>query len=699
MSVQGAFPGLEEDLPPIEVARVLVDTELPHLDKLLDYRVPDELLNEAQVGHTVKVTLAGRSHTGWIIERELIVPEQRSLRPIEAVISHLPVITPELLEYGAHVAKRSLATLPQVLSVAIPPRHAGAEASIAKSSSTPTHPQDAVIDVAGEGWLERPQDLAWSTHEFGVAFIHALAAGKNPRGVWAALPGNRDEQSYEAIAACLYSGRRVLIIEATHQRVEAVAAQLTRAFPRAHVGTLHADLSAQRRYSAYLTAIRGQSDILVGTRSAVWTPLPDIGLILLWDDGDDRLREQRSPRVDALDVSVARAHLQGCALLVGAWARSVKAQSLVASRWAQSLHAGWEERRKLAPHVSVPDEFDREREGISAQAQIPSSAQRMLRQALQEGPVLVQVPLSGYAPAIACQRCRKPARCAHCHGVLSVTSERSIVCSWCSRDTERWRCPQCSHAQLRAFRVGSDRTAEDLGRAFPGIPLTVSSSQRGVVERVSDQPRVVVATPGAEPAADGGYAAVLIVDAPAIADRSELWAPQEALRRWMNACALTRCRSDHSAGDNAGHGANRHAVRSAGQAMVVGGVEPILAQSLIRWDPTHFAERALEERVDLAFFPAATIVAIDGPLGEVEELIRELSAVTECDHVGTVPRKSSFTSDEGDADPLSAEVRALVRATRARSGDLLDALREMQQIRSAHKRPMLRMSVNPPELF
>lgn len=686
MSVQGAFPGFEEETPPVEVARVLVDTELPHLDKFLDYRVPDDLIDEAQPGHTVKVTLAGRAHTGWIVERDRIVPEQRSLRPIEAVVSHLPVLTPELIEYGTYVAKRALATLPQVLSVAIPPRHAGAEAVVAQTQSTPTYPQDAVVEIVGEGWLTRPERLAWATHEDGPAFLHALAAGKSPRGVWAALPGNRDEQRDEAIAACLHSGRRILIICATHQQVEQEAAQLAQAFPRAHIGTLHAELSAQQRYSSYLTAMRGQWDVLVGTRSAAWTPLPDCGLMIVWDDGDDRLREQRAPRVDALDIAVARAHLHGSALLVGAWARSVKAQSLVASRWAQSLHAGWEERRRLAPSVIVPDDFDREREGVSAHTQIPISAQQMLRRALKDGPVLVQVPLSGYAPAIACQRCRKPARCTHCHGVLSVTAARAIVCSWCDRDTEQWRCPQCSATQLRAYRVGSERTAEDLGRAFPGIPLTVSSAQRGVVASVDAKPRLVVATPGAEPQAEGGYAAVLIVDAPAIAGRSELWAPQEALRRWMNACALVRQSSDQSSADG------------AGRTMVVGGVDPLLAQSLIRWDPTHFAERAVEERIDLAFFPAATIVAIDGPLGEIEELLRGLNATVECEHVGTVPKRIGVSA-ETDEDPLAVEVRVLVRSTRARSADLLEALRSIQQVRSAHKRPMLRMSVNPPELF
>lgn len=687
MSVQGAFPGLEEDIPPIEVARVLVDTELPHLDKLLDYLVPDNLLNESQPGHTVKVTLAGRPHTGWIIERDHIVPELRSIRPIEAIVSRLPVVPPELIEYGTHIAKRSLATLPQVLSLAIPPRHAGAEAAIAAGSSTPTHPQDALVEAVGEEWLARPERLAWSSHEDGVAFLHALAAGKNPRGVWAALPGNRDEQLDEAVAACLHSGRRVILICATHQQVEDEVAQLTDRFPRAYIGTLHGELSAEHRYSTYLKALRGQWDVLVGTRSAAWTPLPDCGLIIVWDDGDDRLREQRAPRVDALDVAVARAHLHACALLVGGWARSVKAQSLVASQWAHSLHAGWEERRRLAPSVIVPDDFDRDREGVSAHSQIPTSAQQMLRHALKEGPVLVQVPLSGYAPAIACQRCRKPARCAYCHGVLSVTVARTIVCSWCDRDTEQWQCPQCTHTQLRAYRVGSDRTAEELGRAFPGIPLTVSSAQRGVVGTVDAKPRLVVATPGAEPDAEGGYAAVLIVDAPAIAGRSELWAPQEALRRWMNACALVR------------HSADYDSARVTGRAMVVGGVDPLLAQSLIRWDPTHFAERALDERVELAFFPAATIVAIDGPLGEIEEIVRELSTVVECEHVGTVARRDRYTLEEAEADPLTLEVRALVRATRARSADLLDALRGFQQVRSAHKRPMLRMSVNPPELF
>ena len=256
-------------------------------------------------------------------------------------------------------------------------------------------------------------------------------------------------------------------------------------------------------------------------------------------------------------------------------------------------------------------------------------------------------------------------------------------CAWCGRGTQGWRCPQCAGTRLRAVRVGSDRTGEELGRAFPGIPLTVSSSTRGVVDGVGPEPRVVVATPGAEPRATRGYAAGLVLDAPAIADRPELWAPEEALRRWFNAFAL---------------------VRPGAPALVLGGVDTVLSQVLIRWAPQDFADRSLDEREALGFFPAATVVALDGEATEVEDVLTVVRSHGDAEVLGTVPRAGASSPggtgrDAGHASPDGGEVRALLRTTRAQTPQLLDALREVQRSRASHRRPLVRATVNPPELF
>lgn len=663
--VQGDLLGGTGGSTPVAVARVLVDVDLPQLDHPLDYSIPEDLLDEAQPGRTVRVRLAGRTVTGWIVERTHSGEHPGPLQPLLAVVSATTVVTPETFRLARYVADRHLATVSQVLSLALPSRHARTEKRVL-AEETPDVPL-----------ARAPASTSWESHPAGAALLEHLGAGESPRAVWTALPPTRDTQLVDLVRATLAVGRSAVVVLPTSTQVDRVHARLMDALGEEIGGDAIRSTTAQdtpaRRYRTHLEAISGRVRLVVGTRSAVWTPVQRPGLILVWDDGDDRLREQRSPRVDALDVAVARSHLEGCALVAGAYSRSTKAQSLVRSGWAVSLVAERHVLRASTPRVEVPDEVDDGREGPAAHARIPPRAQHLLRTSLGKGPVLVQVPTAGYVPVVSCQRCRRVARCSHCSGPLGLGSAGGMRCAWCGRGTQEWRCPACAGTRLRAVRVGSDRTGEELGRAFPGIPLTVSSSTRQVVTGVGTEPRLVVATPGAEPLAEEGYAAGLVLDAPAIAGRPELWAPEEALRRWFNAFAL---------------------VRPGAPAVVLGGVDTVLAQVLIRWAPQDFAERSLDEREALGFFPAATVLALDGEATQVEEVLADVLPGTDVDVLGTVPRGGSpRPGEEG------GEVRALLRTPRAATARLLDALREVQRSRASRRRPLVRITVNPPELF
>ncbi|MFC7580412.1 primosomal protein N' [Schaalia naturae] len=661
---QGTLIDLGGPAAPQAVARVLVDVDLPHLDHPLDYAVPAELADTAGPGRLVRVRLGGAKHLGWIVARADSSEHPGRLQPLLSVASDTEVVSPELLRLARYIADRTVSTASQVLSLAVPDRHAATERKVlAEPDPALTRP-------------EAPAGTSWDSHPGGGALLRRLAAGESPRAVWTALAPTRDAQLADAVAAALSSGRSVVVTAPTSAQAGAVADMLAGVLGESAVSVTAADLPAAQRYRVHLEALSGRARLVVGTRSAVWAPVRDLGLVVVWDDGDDRLQEQRAPRVSALDVAVARAHLEGAGLIAGAFSRSVKAQALVRSGWAASLAPERPALRASTPRVAVPDELDREREGPAGASRLPPRAQQALRRELGHGPVLIQVPSAGYVPVVSCDRCRRVARCAHCGGTLSLGPDRTVRCAWCGRGTQEWRCPQCAGTRLRAVRVGSERTGEELGRAFPGVPLTVSSSTREITRSIGAEPRLVVATPGAEPRAEDGYAAALILDAPAIAGRPELWAPEEALRRWLNALSL---------------------VRAGAPALVLGGLDPVLSQALVRWDPAGLADRLLDEREALGFFPATTIVALDGPAPDVEEI----AAGSGGELMGIVPRSGpqpGGATGEGKEE-ATPEVRALVRVAHGDAPGLLGALARIQQHRAAHRLPMVRITVNPPELF
>ena len=235
--------------------------------------------------------------------------------------------------------------------------------------------------------------------------------------------------------------------------------------------------------------------------------------------------------------------------------------------------------RHTAPRVKVTADSDLalERDPAARAARLPHEVFEMMRAALPQGPVLVQVPRAGYRLALVCQDCREPVRCRFCSGPTSAGGSGSTSCAWCGRLQVDWECPICDSRRVRAPVVGAERTAEELGKAFPQTPVRRSVGGR-TLARSRTSRRIVVATPGAEPPADGGYAGAVLLDTALLLLRPDLRAAEEALRRWLNVVALVRSGAD------------------GGSVIAVGESSGRALQALVRVDPAGFAARELAER-------------------------------------------------------------------------------------------------------
>jgi primosomal protein N' (replication factor Y) len=456
--------------------------------------------------------------------------------------------------------------------------------------------------------------------------------------------------------------------------------------------TLSADLGPAERYRRWLAVSRGEVTVAAGTRAAMFAPVANLGLVVLWDEGDDLHAEPRAPYPNAREVLALRAHRAGASALIGGFARTPELAQLVASGWARSLEPERATVRAAAPRVmAAADEAELRRDAAATTARLPSLALRTVRAALSgdpepragaarkpPGPVLIQVPRRGYLAAIACGRCRVKARCARCGGPLQVTGAQEVLsCGWCGALAGGWRCGECGHGKVRAIVIGAARTAEELGRAFPGIKIRTSGSGSAVLPAVPDEPALVIATPGAEPLAS--YAAALLLDGWALLARPSLRSDEEALRRWMAAAAL---------------------VRPGGTVLVHADAALPVTQALIRWDPVTFAERTLAERADLGFPPAVRMAAVTG---DADAVATVLAAVPEPDHghhrdvLGPVPVPGG--ADRGSPPGGAPQARALLRVPRADGLALARALHVAQAARSARKEGGgARVQLDPAEL-
>ena len=386
---------------------------------------------------------------------------------------------------------------------------------------------------------------AWAA-TLAQAAAHALAADRSALLI---VPDYRDQAQLEAALAASVDPRRVLRTDARQ--------------------------SGGDRYRAFLDATRPDARIIIGNRSTVYSPAARLGLIAIWDDGDPLLAEPLAPGVHPRDAALIRQEQSGAALLFLAHTRSVEVQRLVEIGWVHEVPAAKHVRPRVIPteHQASPE---------PGSARIPTAAWRQAQDAVREGPVLVQVARPGNAPLLACDRCREPARCAACGGGLAVPRDGGVArCVLCGTSASGWRCPVCDGTRLRAVTIGASRTADELGRAFPKTRVILSDGERPVL-RVGAEPALVVATRGAEPVADGGYRAVLLLDGERMLLRESLRVAEDCLRWWSNATALAapgapvflvgRGRSPrHGALDVAAGGVGRHGARDPARPSVPAG--------------------------------------------------------------------------------------------------------------------------------
>ncbi len=621
------------------VARLMVDVPLPHLDRPFDYLVPATLDADVRPGSRVRIRFAGRLVDGYVLERRAASEHEGGLSYLDRAVGAEPVLTAETAALFRAVADRWAGNFVDVVRLGVPARHAAAE----KSVSAPVPP---VASAPEAGGLAR--------YGAGAAFLAAVGDGRAARAVWSALPGDDwAARLAEAAVVALAAGRGAILIAPDARDLARLDAAVTAAAgPDRHV-VLSAELGPAARYRRWLAVRRGAVRLVVGTRSAAYAPVHDLGLLAMWDDGDDLYAEPRAPYPHTRDVLVLRSAQTGAALLLGGHARTAEAQQLVETGWAHAIEASRDVLRTAAPRVRpVADDFELARDPAAAAARLPSLALRSAREALAgDHPVLVQVPRRGYAPALACARDRTPARCAVCSGPLAAAGRRAVpACRWCGRPAGEWRCPTCGQRELRAVVIGTARTAEELGRAFPGVPVRAAHGEHPIAE-VEDTAAVVVATPGAEPECPGGYGAALLLDGWAMLSRPDLRAAEETLRRWANATALVR----------------------AGAPVVVGADAALpVVQALVRWDPSGFAARELAERAELGFPPATRMAALTG----TPQAVAELAAAADLPSGALLAGPVALDADTE---------RLLVRVPRAEGAALARALKAAAAGRSARR--------------
>jgi primosomal protein N' (replication factor Y) len=631
------------------VAHIVIDSPLPHLDRVFDYAVPEKLSEIAKPGVRVRVRFAGKLTDGWLISRSDESEHHGTLAAITNVISPEVALIPEILELAKSVAARQAGTLSDVLRSAIPNRHATAEA-------TEFPPAPAVPEV---------ESAAWANYVGGTALIKRTIAGEAPRAI--VTTGCDDPATLLAQYAITVSANRgkVVVIVPDRAAIDRVIESLhSQDCSKSAVAILAADDGPAQRYRNWLSVLRGAASIVIGTRSAVFAPIDDLTAICVWDDWNETLSDPQAPYWHARDVAVLRSAQQNTALVFIGATMSIETCALMP--WLVHVAKSRDQLRNESPKVrSALDEAGTKINPSASGSRIPSTVMQGMKTALAKGPVLVLVSRLGYSPRIVCDTCRTSALCSACNGPLMQTARSSApACNLCGHIETLWSCKKCKGNSIRAAAVGSERTAEELGRAFPGIPVRSSTSDH-ILRTVDSRPAIVVATAGAAPIAQGGYAAAILLDGNAMLSRPELSATQETFAKWNEFAAL---------------------VKPDGEVIVVADSEHPAVQALIRHDPAGFAQRELEQRTQVSLPPTVRLASLTGDQADIDDALAMLDLNPETLVRGPVPGREN-------------QVRMLISCDRKQGTELAAQLKAMTAGRSAkHKGGSVNVRIDPVNL-
>ncbi|MFM1784067.1 MAG: hypothetical protein RLZZ579_344 [Actinomycetota bacterium] len=482
--------------------KVVPESDLIQIDREFDFRVPQSLQTKIQYGQRISFQL-GRSKkklTGFVVSVE--TTSNYATSEILEIVDEKPVLIPEIYEMARTIADRQVVALGEILSLAIPDHMPRTE--VLDSAQLPSSPHEVIF----------PTPKFSAKFEKRNAILCSLRGERFGESIfpqWAVIAAMRAYQQ-------LKNGKSSLIVVPEKSDASLVLALLD-SVSLSEFAMDYSPTKKAERFRAFQMVLESKHRIVVGTRGAIYAPVGNLGEIIVCDDLDDSLSEEGSPFTHIRELAMIRAGSEiGLSFLANY--RSVEIQRLVEIGYLNSVES-----------LSVPIRFSFSEPGN----RFDSASFNLLREQLENGPLLVLVPRKGHSLACFCDSCRERVRCKTCGGAVWQATAGRFECRICA--TVAVNCQNCNSSTFKLGRAGSERTVAELGKAFPNIPISEATAAKALPKLRSKQ-QIVVATPGTIPNGWNKFSGVLILDCEVWLSRESLRSEELALRDWTDALAL-----------------------------------------------------------------------------------------------------------------------------------------------------------------
>ncbi len=513
------------------------------LKQLYTYLVPEELAKTAQVGMRVRIPFGRRTTVGFLLK--LRQGSSEGLKPLKELLDAQPLLTPQLLDLLRWAADYYYHPLGQVIRSALPAGlgsdkgtvkilHEPVYQLVNKQASPRGEKQRQLVDLIGahgELGLSQLRDLIPAPHaslkrlvELGVlscrekelqrdpflseplpedtnltlndeqsAAVQAVSAAVGekkfqPFLLHGVTGSGKTEVYLQTVAFCLQQDLQCLVLVPEIALTPQLVARFRARFesPGVRLAVLHSGLSEGERYDAWRAIIRGEVQIVIGARSAIFAPLQKLGLIIVDEEHEASYKQGEGFRYNARDLALVRGQQQNCPVLLGsatpAFASYYRSEQGGVTRLAldRRAHAG------QLPQVELIDLTEQTPEGPLSNRLIEA-----LQQCLERGDqALLLLNRRGFAPFLLCRDCGTSFHCPNCEITLTFhQQQREVRCHYCDyAEPPAEKCPKCDGLQIEPEGAGTERLEEELGELFPGARIARmdrdTTSRKGAHQRL-----------------------------------------------------------------------------------------------------------------------------------------------------------------------------------------------------------------------
>lgn len=618
------------------VIDVVVDTPVLHLDGNYTYAISEKEREFIKVGSLVKIPFGKTVTTGYVLNIRDRVDSDVSIKGIVSVISSQALLQPKIWNFVKAAAARYCINPSDLIRFAIPARVASCERTIGNPA----------LNVAPK------RKIATSKNTLLESIYGAKIAALVGTGNGAILAPTAIDTFLlltEMIQRKIQTGATLVIVPDLKDlnRLEKYLSDI------GAIDFIRFDSSLAKtdRYSAFLQILRGEKNLVIGNRSAIFAPIPNLKNLIILNESDPSHFERRSPYANTRDLALLRSTTESISLWFLDASPSLELLRLVDSKWL--------------PFFTPEKIFSNERKW-SITAESDDFARKnlftVIRKGLSTGPVLVVVAERGYFNSATCNQCKNQALC-RCGGKLIIGKNIGTPeCLLCNEKYPEWKCKYCNTGKLHRYQKGDERHLEEFGKAFPKV-LIISSNGKMSKDSIDDEKVIVIATPGSEPATPNGYGAIVLLDGKSIFNRPFLRSEEEARYRWLN--ALT-------------------SLKPGGDIYLSLPESHPEVQSILQSAPLKSSKTELENRRELSLPPFSRFIEVQSESKEINQIAQQFKD------------EKSFACDilgPSQVDKLNSKI--ILKVPIANGAKLGEIIYDLQRYRSAKGKKPLRVQVDP----